>query len=265
MSNEKNISYYAVMTAEVRYDKELCPNAKLLYAEITALSNTKGYCWATNRYFAELYKVHKNTISKWVSLLAKKQYIILQTIEIDYKYERRIYLNEKMNLPKPKNVGDVNQKVDPPKPKDVGDINKKVDIPKSKDGHNTKHNTKSNIKKNNKYNTWDCFDLVWKEYPRKLGKEKAFTKFEKQITTKEDYENIKKAVKNYKAYILARNIEDEYISHGKTWFNSDWKDYIEPYKETGGANVHKNNSGQNKGTGEGRIPSRYPVTPLEEL
>ena len=44
MSNEKNISYYAVMTAEVRYDKELCPNAKLLYAEITALSNTKGYC-----------------------------------------------------------------------------------------------------------------------------------------------------------------------------------------------------------------------------
>lgn len=80
--NTDKPSYYAIIPSNVRYDKELTPNAKLLYGEITALCNKKGYCWSTNSYFAEVYQVSTVTISKWVNQLAKKGYI---TTEMIYK------------------------------------------------------------------------------------------------------------------------------------------------------------------------------------
>lgn len=68
-------NYYAIIPAKVRYDKNLTPNAKLLYAEITALSNKYGYCYATNQYFENLYGVSKQSISNWLSQLEKNHYI----------------------------------------------------------------------------------------------------------------------------------------------------------------------------------------------
>ena len=91
-----NKGYYAVIPANVRYDKNIPANAKLLYGEITALANDKGYCWASNSYFAELYEVSKETISRWISKLEKSGYVNVQII---YKentkeiIERRIYIN----------------------------------------------------------------------------------------------------------------------------------------------------------------------------
>jgi len=61
-------TYYSILIAEVRYDKRLTPLQKLLYSEITALSNKTGECWASNKYFADLYEVSET----WVSLSIKK-------------------------------------------------------------------------------------------------------------------------------------------------------------------------------------------------
>ena len=55
-------SYYSIIPARVRYS-DLKPNAKLLYGEISSLTHKEGYCYAQNKYFAELYNVSKNTIS----------------------------------------------------------------------------------------------------------------------------------------------------------------------------------------------------------
>ena len=70
-------NYYAIIPANVRYSS-LKPNAKLLYGEITALSNKLGYCFASNSYFAELYGVSKNTVSRWLSDLKKFGFITIQ-------------------------------------------------------------------------------------------------------------------------------------------------------------------------------------------
>ena len=87
-------SYYAIIPANVRYDKNLKDKAKLLYGEITALCNEQGYCWATNTYFAELYGIAKETVSRLIKNLADQKYIYIQ---LEYKdkqiIRRKIYLN----------------------------------------------------------------------------------------------------------------------------------------------------------------------------
>ena len=85
-------NYYAIISAEVRYDKDLTANAKLLYAEITALLNMNGECFATNKYFSNLYGKSIVTISKWIKELIVNGYISSSytykggTKEIDRRY-----------------------------------------------------------------------------------------------------------------------------------------------------------------------------------
>ena len=62
MNEEIKNNYYAIIPAPIRYSKELKANEKLLYGEITALSNRNGYCFAQNKYFAYLYGVYNHTI-----------------------------------------------------------------------------------------------------------------------------------------------------------------------------------------------------------
>ena len=80
MENEQP-SYYSIITADVRYDTRLTPNEKLLYSEITALLQKSGICWATNNYFAKLYNVTKETISRWINHLYELNYISVQIVK----------------------------------------------------------------------------------------------------------------------------------------------------------------------------------------
>lgn len=101
----ENPNYYSIIPANVRYDKTLKANEKLLYSEISALSNKSGYCSAKNSYFAGLYNVDKTTISRWISNLNKLNYIKIKYI---YKNKeivsRRIYLQLKQDISIDENI-----------------------------------------------------------------------------------------------------------------------------------------------------------------
>ena len=67
-------NYYSYIPAHVRY-ADITPNAKLLYAEITALLQMNGVCFASNNYFSKLYNKNKVTISRWISELKRNGFI----------------------------------------------------------------------------------------------------------------------------------------------------------------------------------------------
>ena len=92
-----NPNYYAIIPAKVRYDDRLRANEKLLYGEISALSNKDGECWASNSYFAKVYQVTTPAISKWISDLEECGYISIEYIRKAGSKElekRIIHLNE---------------------------------------------------------------------------------------------------------------------------------------------------------------------------
>ena len=68
-------AFWAVLPAAVRYNDELPPNAKLLYAEISALTDQRGYCYASNEYFMRLYNLSERTIRRLISELARLGYV----------------------------------------------------------------------------------------------------------------------------------------------------------------------------------------------
>lgn len=92
--NKARPGYWAVIPAGVRYDQELPPNAKLLYGEITALVDKRGYCYAQNAYFAELFGLTDRSVSRLLATLVERGYLridVLRDPETQEVVERRIY------------------------------------------------------------------------------------------------------------------------------------------------------------------------------
>ena len=99
-------NYYAILPAEVRYSKALTPNAKLLYAEITALCNMNGKCTASTQYFCRLYEVSRGAVQNWLKMLDDNGYINRTVI---YKQGTKEIMHRYINL---KDKGSINISTD---------------------------------------------------------------------------------------------------------------------------------------------------------
>jgi hypothetical protein len=202
--------YYAIIPANVRYDDSLTPNAKLLYGEITALCNERGYCWATNGYFAELYNVSKVSVSKWIGNLKDSGYI---SIEMEQDGGSKQILNRYIRL-----VNDpIKENLNTPQRKVNGGIKEKF-----KDNNTV--NTTSNITVNN----IDHFESFWTVYPRKVGKAQAKKAWDK---LKLDDDTVRMIAENIALRIKHGEWSDAnktFIPHASTYLNNArWEDEVD--------------------------------------
>lgn len=202
-------SYFAILTADVRYDKTLKPLARLLYAEITALCNKEGYCWAGNQYFADLYEVDKNTVSGWIGQLKTRGYI---TVQLEYKEGTKQILNRYIRI----NGEGIHKIIDTSLQKDGYPINEIIEV--NKTINNTFNNTVNNK---------DYFSQFWDFYPRKAGKEAARKAWNNLQPNEELMALIANNIKERIDKGEWRKDNKSYILHASTFLNQKrWEDEV---------------------------------------
>jgi DNA-binding transcriptional ArsR family regulator len=222
MEDKKN--YFAIIPANVRYDPDLTANAKLLYGEISALCNEKGYCWSTNKYFSDLYGVSQTSISKWISALAEKGYVFVKIIyregtkEILHRYLSIVKdpIEEKLNTPIEENFKE-----------NITGVNSTV-------------NNSPITPKGIAYS--ERFERFWKVYPSKVGKRVAWKAFQKLHVDDSLLDTMMKAIEVQKhSDKWKRGI----IPNPSTWLNQGrWED-----EQNTDSNVSGDNGDAKKGWG----------------
>ncbi|HHB0149549.1 TPA: helix-turn-helix domain-containing protein [Staphylococcus aureus] len=215
-------SYYSIITANVRYDNRLTDSEKLLFAEITSLSNKYGYCTASNGYFATLYNVVKETISRRISNLTKFGYLKIEIIKEGNEVKQRkmypltqssIPIDAKINTP-------IDNSVNTPIDANVKENNTSINITRL---NNTSINNNSATDV-----THEQFEEWWKLYDRKKDKKISFTKF-KLCLKKHSFEQIMQGTREY----LKTITDKQYQKYPKTFLNNEsyMNDYSEEIKE----------------------------------
>lgn len=70
------------------------------------------------------------------------------------------------------------------------------------------------------------FDLLWRRYPKKIGKPEAVRHFNSTVKTIADWEGINRALDQYLTYLKNDGTDRKFIKHGSTWFNQ-WRGWSE--------------------------------------
>lgn len=78
---KNNQNYYAVIPAPVLNDENLCDSAKVLYGELTSLSDAQGQSFASNEHFARRKNKSEKTISRMIKQLEDCGYIECDNIK----------------------------------------------------------------------------------------------------------------------------------------------------------------------------------------
>lgn len=220
---EEKPNYYSIIPANVRYDDEISDKAKLLYGEITSLTNKTGECWASNKYFSDLYNVSNETISRLISSLIAHDYLERRMI---YKNDTKEIVNRVL-IPIDKNVNTYCQKYQYPIDKNVKDNNTSI----------------NNINNNNIYEYYEniftrTLNSIEYQTMSKWLEDKTEEEIKKAIdeTAKSNIDNIKYVQKvlyskrKNKKGIEPEWLEEEHNSTEDKELGEDFNSFIEDFR-----------------------------------
>lgn len=132
-----------------------------------------------------------------------------------HRLKQETLQSNKLELQSNSDVIESNTEIDKEIEKEL-EIDKEIDIDKEQ---------KKPVNKLPEKDLKSNFDSIWKEYPNKKGKVKAFTSYKKAIKDGVDNQTIIDGISAYKKEIEIKRTEPEYIAHGSTWFSQKrWED-----------------------------------------
>ena len=82
-------TYWAILTAPILECARISDGAKLFYAQISRYTNSRGYCWASNRALSEELGIGERTVSRYVAELEEAGFIQTELVGVSDRKRRR--------------------------------------------------------------------------------------------------------------------------------------------------------------------------------
>lgn len=228
MEEARKPSYWAILPASVRYDPKLIPNAKLLYAEITALQESTGYCFATNQYLSSLFGLKPATITALLKNLTDNGYIKVEVVrdaETKEVLQRKISTTAKLPVvadPSSIKIGEGCPKKieEPPLEKSKENNTSNSLPPKAPQGGRRRRDTKQ-IPDHEP----ERFQKFWDYYPRHESKQAAIRAWDRLSPSADLINTMAKALMKQKQ--SKSWLEGIGIPYASTWLNNRrWEDEV---------------------------------------
>lgn len=217
-------NYYAILPSNVRYSTELTSFTKLLYAELTALSNFKGYAYCSNWYLQNLFSVSARTITRSIGQLVEGGYV-----------ESKLIFKSGTKQVEARHIS-INEYLTPRQ-------NCQEGIDKNGEDNNTRENR-----------IYIEFDRFWEIYPRRQDENACKKLWESMEVEQELFDQIKDHI-DQQLSVSVWGRDKSFIPMPTTFLrNHRWQDEVIPYKEKKREERNRNN---------GRTPTDEWINPIE--
>ena len=230
---------WGIIHKNLMVDTDLSIEAKGIFAYLVTYAGNGNTAFPSRDLICYHLGIGKDRYYRHMKSLQEKGYVtIQQTKSEDGRFNHNIYI---LN-PYP-DFTDTVETCNGIKDTNINNINKN----NNKNNNNiSKEAVKAITPKNKKTMPLDDKDRIWKMYPRKEGKKKAYSYMDRLIKEGYTVEQIEAATQRYISILEAKKTERQYIKMGSGFFNEKIYDFLENEEGT------SNPSGEyiDKGTGE---------------
>lgn len=215
---EQELSYYAVVPAQVLTSQAISDKSKLVYGVLASLAREDGYCWASNKALAAIMGCGERTISRAIAELTDVGELIVQDVGNGDRvgnHERRIYTRETAvrslaKIGSPASFGEASLD------KNGEAVFNRIDNNKPK---KSPHTPPADFDEE--------FAQFWKLYPKKRDRDKALKAWRKLNPDNELFCQIMIALNAQIRSAQWQRDGGQYIPYPSTWINGKrWEDEV---------------------------------------